>query len=573
MLLLEVLSAKTESQTIDEAVHIASGVSYWQTGDFRMNPEHPPLIKLIATVPLAVLGVQSFTDHPLWAQWNQWEYADYFLYHNVYSVQAMLLVSRIPIMLLSIALGWWIFKASSSLFGGWGGVLSVGMYAFDPNIIAHSRYVTTDLGFTAFAFASVYRLAVLLRRPTARNGTLFALSFFAMAMSKFSSEPFTLIIIASLVIVRLVYRTIPALQWKMIRRWLTVAIPAMIVATFALYGFDVRRPADDPRINQLYSQRQTFLEQHNPQTLPPLERFVVTRLGDRGQSIGKFIEGLSDIRVPMYSFVRGAITVIGHNIGGQGSYVLGHHGDRGWWYYFPLAIAVKTPLPTIIAFISVILLGAARWKRNGRTSRSTIDRLRRIPVEITLYALIPLFFVLISMGSRLNLGWRHMMPVYPFIFVLIGSLASLRIHTMRPLRTLVPIVLVLNIALIQFGTFPNELGYFNSLVGGTANGPRYLLDSNLDWGQDLPKLATYVHDNGITSLPYAYYGRATVSEYVPQATRLPSTEEIKNGTPMPRGIVAISVGELMRSDKKYSWLYGRRPNHVVGSSIYIYTID
>lgn len=573
MLLVELFSARTESQTIDEAVHIASGVSYWQTGDFRMNPEHPPLIKLIATVPLAVLGAQSFTDNHLWATWNQWEYADYFLYHNTFSVQTMLIMSRVPIMLLSIALGWWIFRASSSLFGKWGGVFSVGMYAFDPNIIAHSRYVTTDLGFTAFAFLSVFRLTKLLRRPSVTNALLFGLSFFAMAMSKFSSELLIILLIIVLVVVRRIYPDIETLRWNKIKRWLAISIPTMAIAAFALYGFDMRKPADDPRINQLYSQRLIFLGSNDPSALPPLERFVITRLGDRGQSIGKSLERLGHARIPMYSLVRGAITVIGHNIGGQASYVLGHYGDRGWWYYFPLAIAVKTPLPTIIAFISVVVFGCAWWMRSSKKTPRVVDRLRRLPFELVLYTVLPLLFLLFSVGSRLNLGWRHMMPLYPFIFVLLGSLTLIRSNRFRLLAILVPIALTVNMMIIQIGVFPNELGYFNALVGGSTNGPRYLLDSNLDWGQDLPKLASYVRNNNIESLPFAYYGRATVTTYVPQARQLPSTEELRENTDIPQGIVAISIGELFRSDNKYSWLHDRQPYRVIGSSIYLYHIN
>lgn len=572
MFVIEVSSAWSESQIIDEAVHMAAGVSYWHTGDFRMNPEHPPLIKLLATAPLALLNARSFTEHPLWKSWNEWEYADYFLYHNVFPVQTMLMLGRIPVMLLSVALGWWIFRASSALFGGWGGVVSVGMFALDPNMIAHSRYITTDLGFSAFALLSIYRLSILLQRPSTGNGIWFGTAFFAMAMSKFSSELLIVVMVLALVVVRLIHKNLPALQWRSIRRWLAIAIPAMVIAAWALYGFDTRRPSDDPRIHQLYSERQTFLAAHDPDTLPPLERFVVTRLGDRGQSIGLMLERVSDYKVPLYAFFRGAIAVVGHNIGGQGSYVLGHFGDRGWWYYFPLAIAVKTPLQTLIGIIGIALLGSVWWRRKAASTPRVADRLRLIPIPVLLYSVIPLLFVAFSTASRLNLGWRHMMPIYPFIYVLIGSLAFAWTRTFRPIHAIAAGALALNAVVVQVGAYPNELGYFNSLAGGTAGGPRYLLDSNLDWGQDLPKLAAYVRENRIAALPFAYYGRATVSAYIPNAVSLPSTDELSSGTPTPRGIVAISVGELIRSDDRYSWLYARTPFRIIGSSIYLYSI-
>lgn len=573
MFIVEVSTAARESQIIDEAVHIASGASYWLTGDYRMNPEHPPLIKLIATLPLAIARVSTFTDNVAWIHWNEWEYGDYFLYHNIFSVQTLLMLCRIPIMLLSIALGWLIFKASSELFGQWGGVVSVAFYSFDPNIIAHSRYVTTDLGFTVFAFLSIYCLAKVLQHPSVRNGVWFIVSFFAMSMAKFSSLPFTLIIILLIVLIKIVHRDHAALQWRTIRRWLAISVPLLLLSTWMLYGFDIRAPSNDPRIRQLYSQREEYLSAHDPQTLPPLERFVMTTMGDRGQDLGQWLERSSSIRIPGYAFFRGFFTVIGHNIGGQESYLLGHVSERGWWYYFPVAFITKTPFPTLIAILGMFLVCCA-GSITAIRKRTWLRTVRALPFSVVLYVLTPVLFFGISMGSHLNLGWRHIMPIYPFMFVLIGSLVKLPGIEHFKFGTIIPVVLACNLAAIQFVTYPNEIGYFNNLIGRSTNGPHYLLDSNLDWGQDLPKLVEYVRANNINRLPFAYYGRATVSYYLPQAVALPTTADVQNNpASFPHGTVAISIGELLRKDKAYSWLWQFTPHTVVGSSIYIYSIN
>lgn len=573
MFVIELTSSLGESQIIDEAVHLSAGVTYWKTGDFRLNPEHPPLVKLIATLPISLLPVKTFTDHPTWSTWNQWEFGDHFLYHNIFSVQTMLMLGRIPIMLLSVALGWWIFRASTDLFGRWGGVFSVSLYALDPNIIAHSRYITTDLGFTAFAFLCIYHLIKVLQRPTRRNGIWFGVAFLLMALSKFSSIPFVLIIIATILLVRMIHPELPAIRWRPIRRWLLVAIPVMTLVTWGMYGFDIRRPSEDPRINQLYSQRETLLREKDPDMLPPLERFVVTKLGDKSQLIGHMLERASAFPVPGYAFFRGVFAVIGHSIGGQDSYLLGHTSARGWWYYFPIAIIMKTPLPTLLAFA---ILSVLPWVIKARTQGPPSkfrDTLKKIPLPYLVYATVPLLFLLVSMASNLNLGWRHVMPMYPFLFVLAGSLARLPGSNLIRSRATVPMLIAGNLAIVQIGAYPNEIGYFNSLVGGMRLGPRYLLDSNIDWGQDLPKLQQFVQQNGITRLPFDYYGRATVTYYIPEAVPLPTSWDLAQGKDTPRGIIAISVGSLFRTDRAFDWLWQEIPVMRIGSSINIYQID
>ncbi len=175
------------------------------------------------------------------------------------------------------------------------------------------------------------------------------------------------------------------------------------------------------------------------------------------------------------------------------------------------------------------------------------------------------------MASNLNLGWRHILPVYPFLFVLVGILATMRGTRVRWLGTFVPAALALSGILTQATVYPNEMGYFSPIVGGSTRGPGILLDSNLDWGQDLPKLARYVQKHNIRSLPFAYYGRAVPSYYVPEATGLPTVEDVASGGE-PSGTVAISIGQLLRRDRVYQWLWKYRPAAVVGSSIYIYKL-
>lgn len=570
MLLIEVASAVQESQTYDEAVHLASGLSYWRTGSFRMNPEHPPILKLLASAPLLLTPAKLPLEHPSWSRIDEWEFSDVFFYQNVLQPQTLLLLGRLPIMLLSLLLGWWIFKASREMFGNLGAALSVTLYAFDPNIIAHSRYITTDLGFTAFAFFSIYRLTRLLQQPSSRNWLLFGLAFLATGLTKFSSLAFGVALAGVLLVLKMVTPNHPALSLRKLLRGAAIAMPAAFLIIWSLYGFDVRRPLDDPRIARLYEERQQLLNTNAVQALPRFERFIVEKVGDRTTNLGQRIERLQHLRYPAYTFFRGISAVISHATGGHGTYLLGRVSERGWWYYFPVALAAKTPLPTLIAITAVLATFTRLMVRQCRTRKNLFAAIRSIDRRWLVYLATPILFFTVSIFSHLNLGWRHIMPIYPFFFVLAGSLA-VPVSRWRSSRFVLPLLLMSTIAVVQIGTFPNEIGYFSSLVGGSRNGPNILLDSNLDWGQDLPKLASFVRRHELDVIPFAYYGRARVTAYLDEAVPLPTTNEVSQAGE-PTGFVAISVGELMRPDGQYRWLWNKIPVAVLGSGIYVYQL-
>jgi hypothetical protein len=183
---------------------------------------------------------------------------------------------------------------------------------------------------------------------------------------------------------------------------------------------------------------------------------------------------------------------------------------------------------------------------------------------------MPAGFMAIAMIGHLNLGWRHIMPVYPPLFVLAGFIGTLRISGSKWKHFIIPLLLVLNISVTEFLVFPNQMGYFSQLVGGTHNGPNILQDSNLDWGQDLPKLASFVNTSGITRLPLAYYGNGRVSTYIPEAAHLPTYDEVAS-TGLPSGIIGISIGSLYDKSGDYRWLWSYSPIKKIGSSIFIYS--
>ncbi len=570
MFSLEATTAWHESQTIDEAVHLSAGFSYLKTGDFRLNPEHPPLVKELAALPLLFTPVRFPSNDITWHTWDQYKLGAKFLYDNALSARTILFLGRLPIMLISLLLGWWIFRASKKLFGSWGGVISLSLYTLDPGFIAHGHLVTTDVAFTAFSFWTILRLIKLLEQPTKRHALMFALAMWIAGLSKFSMLPYLAIIVIVMLLLKLREPKHLVLQIKRGLKVFFICLPVVILLTWAFYGFDIRRPSNDPRIGQLYSQRLDYLATHSTANLPSIIRFVVNTVGNTSTPLGSWLQHADTIVVPGYAFFRGAIAVIGHSIGGQEAYLHGEFRDRGWWYYFPITIAIKSTLPTLFAGLAVLTIVAIWITRARRRGWSW----RRIYTESDrtwfIFLTVPILFLASTMTSHLNLGWRYVLPAYPFLFVLAGALASEKVIASRRWRLAMPALFLTSMIVVQLNTFPNELGYFNSLIGGSKNGPSWLLDSNLDWGQDLPSLADFVKQHHLSSIPLSYYGWAKVDAFV-ATTHLPTTAEINSGTTI-HGYVAISVGQLYNHAGTYSWLHNLTPAAKSGPSIYIYQL-
>src|SRR2546425_12207541 len=174
------------SQTSDEAAPLAAGYSYLKPADFRLTPEHPPLIKELAALPLLPLEL-SFPWGPLWEQAEEWNIGRIFVHENRVSNDTILLLGRLPVLLLSLLLGWFLFRGGRALFGARGALLGLSLYVLDPNVVAHSCLVTTDLGVTLFMFLSVYALWAWSERPSPGRLALCGLMVGGALASKFTS--------------------------------------------------------------------------------------------------------------------------------------------------------------------------------------------------------------------------------------------------------------------------------------------------------------------------------------------------------------------------------------------------
>ncbi|MDP3964107.1 MAG: glycosyltransferase family 39 protein [bacterium] len=585
MLAIMMTSAAQKSQIIDEAPHIVAGYSYLRTGDFRLNPEHPPLIKMLAGAPLLFMNLPSLEENPYWESGEQWAAGQYFLYRSGADHNWLLFWGRLSIMLLSILLGWLIFKWTKSLFGPIAGLTAVFFYALDPTVTAHSRFITTDIGIALFLFAALYALQRFIQKPTLTRAIVFSAVFALAQLAKFSA--------VILIPLSLLYLLIA--HWQGLNKradnltgkvsykqlfWLTLAVSA--ISIWAVYGFQFEPLYSNPDVAANFSAGKSA------QQFDSLLLRLTNVLTDTETTIGRLAENFARrVPIPALSYFVGFGTLANHNFWGHMAYLMGQYSNVGWWYYFIVAWLVKTPVVTILAAGYFAWWAAGRffshWKEAIRERRSEavtfwsaikegirakIAVLRQVPLHWYILTLTPLLYFAWTLTSKLNLGVRHLLPVYPFLFILIGSLVLRGPKRNAIAWRIMILAFLVYYAISSLVIYPNYLAYFNEAIGGPERGHRYLTDSNIDWGQDLIALKKYLDGRNISFVYLHYFGTADPQAYGIEHVSPPTNDQIQEGD--FKGVVAISVSGLFAQEKNYRWLLQYKPVAKIGHSIWVY---
>ncbi len=510
------------SQTSDEAVHLAAGYSYLARHDFRLNPEHPPLIKEISGLPVYLfLRIPFEPDPVLWKRAEEWRIGRDFLYGSPVSGDRILAVGRLPNLLLGALLvglaGWWAYR----LWGKPAALVALALAALEPNLIAHSSLVTTDLGGTLFTFLAVYLLWEYVTAPSwplllgigAASGLALASKYSAVALG---------------------------------------GILAILAVVHILLGGSVTLPREAGRkLRGGFAPRLA-------QALPPL--LVAALVAVPVLSAAYFFQGIS-------TWWTGLERVLTHQETGHHAFFLGEHSLEGWWSYFPVAFLIKTPVGSLFLILASFL-PLRRGKPLGKNEVTFL----LLPVAILFAA---------AMNGRINIGLRHVLPVYPFLFVAASRVATFRFRRRVARGALLGIPLAAT-ALSSLLVGPHYLAYFNELVGGPAQGYRYLSDSNIDWGQDLAGVKAYMEREGLPMIYLSYFGNTPPGvygiryQYVPAFGHLERPPETVLPPDLRREVLAISVNSLQAvhfEDKNlYRWLYARKPLEKIGYSIYVYDL-
>jgi 4-amino-4-deoxy-L-arabinose transferase-like glycosyltransferase len=491
---LAVTSMRLESVTSDEVAHLPAGYTYVLTGDFRLNPQHPPLVKALAGAPLAFLPLKRIDDTAGWATADDRIFGADFLVHNYEPLDRILFAGRLPMVALGVFFGAALFRWAEAMWGFPAAVVALFLYCFSPNMLAHARLVTTDAGIAGFTLCTLFALWRFTAGGRRADAALCGLLLGCALLAKYSGVLTALLVgcllVASLRLGRSGRQVAEAALW-------IAGIAALVVTV----GFGSPRG---------------------------LVRYVES-----------FQQMSRDFDMRQQAFLWGW----------QAS---------GFWYYYLLAQLWKTPLPALLLFAAALLLMPLR----GREARRD-----------WLFVLLPIAaFHGAGTVFRPNIGLRHVLPVFPFLFLAAGWAGGRMIESGNRGRAAV-LVLVLWTGVGTLRVHPHYLAYFNELAGGPAGGVRYLSDSNLEWGQDVAGLRSYIE----RTRP----ARARIAVFAPLALEAQGVigEPIKlRDLVWPEEGVTYFVGtnHLIRASYAnnpalhFEWLDRYRPVDTIGWSIYVY---
>lgn len=584
---VSILNAKNDSAIYDEIAHIPAGYSYLTEQDMRLNPEHPPLIKNLSALPLLFMDLNFDTTKDFWTKDNvadsQWNAGKYLLYGAGNDADKIIFWSRIPIILLSLIFGLFIFKWTRELAGTIAGLFALTLYSFDPNILGHNHFVTTDLGIAAFITFDLYYFLKFIRFPSWKNVILSGLFLGLLQLAKFSSVLVFPIMGLAIIIYPIVRKdainriSTIGTKFKNLGEYLGkgfVIFAISIIVVWIVYFFNTfSMPAE--KITEATNHYFTYNYSN------PMAEFAKSSVEALNGNV---------ITRPLAEYVFGMFRVFQRVGGGNNTYFMGEISSKGFLSYFPVVYLIKEPLSILVfAFFSLFYFfakfGKAFYKLANHYIKDVTPHLakyiRNHITEICLFSFI-LVYSLTSITGRLNIGLRHLFPIFPFIYILsaksiFGFIRKLKNKQSEHLSYIFLAALTFLLVAETVLVYPNYMSYFNQSVGGPKNGYRFVTDSNADWGQDMKRLKLFLDNHPeIEKIRVDYFGMSDAKYY------LKDTHEgwWSSRRPLESGWYAISVGFLQesihdktkKSDENYSWLQNKKPTYQVGTSILVYYI-
>jgi len=591
-LLLMVTVSLGEAGTQDELAHIPAGYAYVSEFDFRLNPEHPPLVKMLAGFPLLFIDVNFPTDNLAWQSDvnGQWVMGGQFLYNSGNDADQIIQLSRIGPMLLMLLLTFFVYKWSKELMGPKWALLPTAITAFSPIFLAHGHYVTTDIGAALGTIVSIYYFVKFLTQPTRRNLLWAGIAFGIAMLMKFSTVllvPLFLLLIFIYWLVE-IYKTKGTISTKRVKhffflglRYLKSVIIIFIVGFLVVYPLYFATTINYPPGRQL-SDTEFILESFAGG--PPGEGEVCNPT----RCLAEFNIWAADkpfIR-PYAQYMLGILMVIQRSAGGNTAFFLGEVSNAGSRLYFPVVYGLKEPLPILTLLTLALTFAIYRMGRAvARRKTNFVDYFSTHLAEFSM-ALFILIYTAWSINSPLNIGVRHLMPIMPFMYILGASGIKKWVqgnHLKRKIKLGLVYILTAWFLIDVAIAYPFYLSYFNEFVG-TDNGWKYVTDSNYDWGQDLKKLVTFVEENNIERIGVDYFGAGDPnyylrekSEYWYSAKGNPLESDIEwlaISVNQLQGAIAPAAGGFQRSpEDEYRWLDNpTEPYAVAGTSIFIYKL-
>ena len=513
------LSATLDKCTCyDEIAHLTAGYSYWLFNDYRLQPENGNLPQRWAALPLLTTR-PTFPDREqlIWQHAHVWKVGREFFYKLGNDADRLLLQGRAMMALLGVALGLLVYGYARRLFGPGAGLLSLALFVLCPNLLAHAPLINSDMAACLFFLASLAAIWWVLHEFTWARFAVSSLILGGLFLAKFSAVIMVPVMVLLALLRVLDGRPLPVRLWGawpgtfVLRRqqgevflglFLLQGI-AVLCLIWAFFGFrysafhDYRQDVDEfhaggwetvAGINLPEGSLDAILWARQHQVLPEAYIFGFTHTLGKSQS--------------RHGFLNGATAI------------------NGWRSFFPYAFLVKTPLSNFVVFALAILSVRVLWKPSAwrESWRGFYD-------TAPLWIFLVVYWV-IAINSRLNIGHRHILPTYSVMYVLAGSAACWLVRSnddgQRPRPGLKRGLGALLLAALAWTAFeatlawPNYLAYFNQVIGGPRYGYRHLVDSSLDWGQDLPALKRWLdryNPVGREPVRLAYFGMGLPEYY------------------------------------------------------------
>lgn len=536
-----------ESLTFDEDNHMFAGYMMWKTGDFGLNPEHPPLVKLLATIP--VLGEKLWIPPLQHREFKQEAYLDGrdWLARNDGGSQRLVFRMRLMAGLLAIGLSLVVFFCTREFFGLPAALVALLVVTFDPNILAHSALVTTDMGVTLFFLASIYAFYLYVKQPTAARLLLAGVVSGLLLATKHSGilwAPMLLLLIAWEIFAA------PRPARKQVAMRLSVAFASIVVTgvvvLWAFYGF---RYAARPAGLHLSTPLAAYVE--------PLTHFdaaAVLAMARMHLLPESYLMGLVDVK-RMAQFYP--------------TFIFGRQLAHGVWWYFPAVIAIKTTLG-MLGLVLLSLFAIANRKLRGAR-------------EIA-FLLIPwIVYLAIAMMSGMNIGARHILPLYAMAAILCGGGVAALARSNRRWAWVCGVLLAAHVA-SALAAFPNYIPYANEAWGGPRNVHNLLSDANVDWAQQLIQVKQWQDRHPGQECWFAYFAWPEIdpATYGIQCHHLPTIDTLWLGgaditPPVISGNVLLSAGDLSGCEwpsgkvSPYGAFQSMRPAASIDHGVFVYS--
>ena len=515
--LLIVATYQVYSQTYDEPAHLAAGMEWLDRGSYSYEALHPPLARIAVALGPYLAGTRSQGNASIWDEGNA-----LFDYQGHY--QRTLTLARLGILPFFWLACFVLWRFMSRNYGHWHAALAIVLFVFCPPILANASVATTDLPLTAMFLLAFVCFWNFLQEPKSFTAVLAGFTMALAILCKFSAMPYLGISCVALSVYCMIEKQ-PLPPWK----YIGIGGVTLALTIWAGYRFSI-----GPIL-------------HQGQVTPGEMAHLRSLPGTVARAF--FFRG-----VPAPEFFKGLAHLLGFSEKKRIAYMFGETYLGGRWYFFPVAIAAKTPIPLLL----LALIGTVRALIRPRV-RNAIFPLAGLAGPL-----------LVAMLGPVNLGLRHVLVIYPFLAI-ISAYALLWLwqvggsrEKMFAYRSVAVALVVWNIVTCVRAT-PDFIPYFNELAA--PYGSRILVDSDFDWGQDLKRLSSVLQQQKIDSIWISYEGSADLKQH-----GLPYWQPLLPNQ-KPSGWIAISEFNIKTLPQDFGWLEKYKPERIVGKTIRLYHFD